>query len=408
MGHPAAEQDSERAAALAPLTGQPIKEEQGCLARFTNSKAVNKGRNLISYWILGFGNNFTYWVLITAAVDILARTGAQALLVAETLPAASISISALFFLKLPVNVRVFLVVSLCLTSYLALAFSAHVWLDFAGVLCASVSRGFSDITFLSYAGQYERDVLSTWSSGTGAATFVGPLIYSAMVSAGFSPRRVLLTMVTVPIMMGLSFWVILGRPQPSEPGLQMKQLQARSMQPVEDSIKTRMLQRLRIMQTAFKLILPLCVFYLEMYFIGSGLLELIYFTGGVWLTPSQQYSWYITIHCFGVMVARSGHKWFHTDKLWLPVIYQSMVLVFLLSEAHFRFLPSVWIMFGILLIQGLVEGTEFKSTMFKIYNEVDEADREECLAMMPVAFFFPAVMSGLAAIPAHTALCRLR
>ena len=28
--------------------------------------------------ILGFGNNFTYWVLITAAVDILARTGAQA------------------------------------------------------------------------------------------------------------------------------------------------------------------------------------------------------------------------------------------------------------------------------------------------------------------------------------------
>lgn len=26
--------------------------------------------------ILGFCNNFTYWVLITAAVDILARTGA--------------------------------------------------------------------------------------------------------------------------------------------------------------------------------------------------------------------------------------------------------------------------------------------------------------------------------------------
>ena len=50
---------------------------------------------------------------------------------------------------------------------------------------------------------------------------------------------------------------------------------------------------------------------------------------------------------------------------------QGSVLLFLLAEAYFRFLPSVWIMFGILLVQGLVEGTEFKSTMFKIYSEVN-------------------------------------
>ena len=48
-----------------------------------------------------------------------------------------------------------------------------------------------------------RDVLSTWSSGTGAATFVGPLLYSAMVAAGFSPRKVLLSMIVVPVMMGV-------------------------------------------------------------------------------------------------------------------------------------------------------------------------------------------------------------
>ena len=42
--------------------------------------------------ILGFGNNFTYWVLITAAVDILARTGApvssvrNALLIGDVMP----------------------------------------------------------------------------------------------------------------------------------------------------------------------------------------------------------------------------------------------------------------------------------------------------------------------------------
>ena len=42
-----------------------------------------------------------------------------------------------------------------------------------------------------------------------------------------------------------------------------------------------------------------------------------------------------------------------------------------------------------------------------VCGQVDEADRQECLAMMPMAFFLPAVMSGLAAIPVHTALCRL-
>ena len=46
-------------------------------------------------------------------------------------------------------------------------------------------------------------MLSTWSSGTGAATFVGPLLYSAMVAAGFSPRKVLLSMIVVPVMMGV-------------------------------------------------------------------------------------------------------------------------------------------------------------------------------------------------------------
>lgn len=48
-----------------------------------------------------------------------------------------------------------------------------------------------------------RDVLSTWSSGTGVATFVGPLLYSGLTSTGLNPRRVLLAMASVPLLMGV-------------------------------------------------------------------------------------------------------------------------------------------------------------------------------------------------------------
>ena len=48
----------------------------------------------------------------------------------------------------------------------------------------------------------------------------------------------------------LSFWLILGRPQEQDPGLQLKQLEARAAQPPEDTIKTRMMKRLRIMRVS--------------------------------------------------------------------------------------------------------------------------------------------------------------
>lgn len=51
-----------------------------------------------------------------------------------------------------------------------------------------------------------RNVVSTWSSGTGAAGLFGSVSFAVFTSAGLSPRSAVLLMLVVPMVMGLR-WV---------------------------------------------------------------------------------------------------------------------------------------------------------------------------------------------------------
>lgn len=46
-----------------------------------------------------------------------------------------------------------------------------------------------------------RDVVSTWSSGTGAAGLFGSLSYAGLIAAGLSPRTTILVMLIIPILL---------------------------------------------------------------------------------------------------------------------------------------------------------------------------------------------------------------
>lgn len=57
-----------------------------------------------------------------------------------------------------------------------------------------------------------RNVVSTWSSGTGGSGVIGSLSYAALISLGVSPVDTMLIMLSVPILEGVAFWLILRRP----------------------------------------------------------------------------------------------------------------------------------------------------------------------------------------------------
>lgn len=50
-----------------------------------------------------------------------------------------------------------------------------------------------------------RNVVSTWSSGTGAAGLFGALSYAGLTSAGLTPRTTVLLMLVIPVIMSLRY-----------------------------------------------------------------------------------------------------------------------------------------------------------------------------------------------------------
>ncbi|KAK3877335.1 hypothetical protein Pcinc_017945 [Petrolisthes cinctipes] len=341
--------------------GDGGKEKKGRKRRITadttDSGPPKRVRDLVAFWLLGFCNNFTYWVMITAAYDLLSvqsqtytersqqpppstlysnssitefidtdatttttttttttwdndstttttttttpttfdntfrclRHSTGAILIADTLPATALTLAAPLTLLLGVWERVWLLTGLCVASYLTLGLATPS-LVFVGVALASASRGFSDTTFLAQASSYHKHVLSLWSSGTGVATFVGPLLYSLMTTAGLDPRHVLLVFLTIPLLIIVSFSCVLShvkKAEGSSEDVEGQQLAAvavvmASEQDLEDKTqKTVALvkEKLYLFFRAQRYLLPLAVFYLTMYFTNQGLLELVYFLG---------------------------------------------------------------------------------------------------------------------------------
>lgn len=420
-----------------------------------------RSRDMAAYWLLGFCNNFTYWVMIAAAYDLLnvhsqtvterseqqqfsqviynssgvtihppydvtsiqnqsadtfvntfkcLRHSTGAILVADTLPATALTMAAPLTLLVNVDMRVGLVGSLCVASYLILGLATSEFV-FLGVALASASRGFSDTTFLGHASHYHKHTLSLWSSGTGVATFMGPLLYSSLTTGGINPRYALLIFLTVPIIIAISFWCILSRHKKGYKDTHSKTQEAVGLTCVEDSENEKqkrlavVKEKLFLLLRAQKYLLPLTVFYFVMYFTNQGLLELVYFPASQ-MTHAQQYSWSNTIRCLGTLISRSAHKLFLLSSTWIYSGLAMVILVVVGMEAHYHYLPSEYIIFTLLFLQGLLEGAAFRSTVFTVHEKAGDKEREFCLGIFPVSLFLPAMLAGFASIPVHDVLCQ--
>jgi battenin len=54
-----------------------------------------------------------------------------------------------------------------------------------------------------------RNVVSTWSSGTGGSGLFGALSFAALTTAGLSARKTVLLMLVIPALMAITFFFIL-------------------------------------------------------------------------------------------------------------------------------------------------------------------------------------------------------
>ncbi|XP_077591366.1 battenin isoform X3 [Stigmatopora nigra] len=351
-----------------------------------------------------------------------------AVLLADILPTLIIKLSApLFIEKVPYGFRILFCVIMATASFLIVSFSTAVWISIIGVIFASTSSGFGELSFLSLTVFYKREVLAAWGSGTGGAGVAAALLYSGLVQVGISPQVTLLTMLIVPFTMLNSYFFLLV-PPPSFPqwkriesddGIDTSEERERLMDGTQEDEETcnqvledrrtgllTLSEKLHVFKGLMPFISALGLVYYAEYFINQGLMELLYFRK-FFLSHAEQYRWYQTIYQVGVFVSRSSLWCVKIRKLWVLALLQVMNAIFLLLEVRYQFLPSAWLVFGIIFLEGLLGGTAYVNTFYFISKETEDREREFAMAAASVGDSVGIALAGVTGFPVHRYFCSL-
>nr|XP_048316080.1 battenin isoform X1 [Myodes glareolus]XP_048316081.1 battenin isoform X1 [Myodes glareolus]XP_048316082.1 battenin isoform X1 [Myodes glareolus]XP_048316083.1 battenin isoform X1 [Myodes glareolus] len=402
-------------------------------------------KNAVGFWILGLCNNFSYVVMLSAAHDILKQEQASgnqshvepgptplphnsssrfdcnsistaAVLLADILPTLIIKLLAPLGLHLlPYSPRV-LVSGVCSAgSFILVAFSHSVGLSLCGVVLASISSGLGEVTFLSLTAFYPSAVISWWSSGTGGAGLLGSLSYLGLTQAGLSPQHTLLSMLGIPILLLASYFLLLTSPEAQDPGGE-DEAETAARQPLigtetpasnpGSGWDLSFQERWTVFKGLLRYITPLVLVYFAEYFINQGLFELLYFRNTS-LSHAQQYRWYQMLYQAGVFVSRSSLQCCRIRFTWVLALLQCLNLAFLLADVCLSFLPSIYLVFIIILYEGFLGGAAYVNTFHNIALETSDKHREFAMEAACISDTLGISMSGVLALPLHDFLCHL-
>ncbi|XP_065165723.1 battenin isoform X2 [Atheta coriaria] len=384
-------------------------------------------RNLVAFWILGLCNNYGYVVMLSAAHDILKEeeggddntdslsrmlrgngTSASdrncnefstgAILLADIIPSLIIKFTAPF-LPFYVHVRLVLCVLLSAGGFLIVAFSTSQWMSILGVISTSLCSGLGEVTLLQYSSFYDKNVVSTWSSGTGGAGVFGALSYALLKNLG--PRNALLIMLIVPAVMAVAFWLILMRPDEQPAVLQQREVEQRDAEQPLQALRTKIGKVPGLM----KYMIPLGLVYLFEYFINQGLYELLQYAD-TFLDYSEQYVWLQVDYQIGVFLSRSSVNLFHVKHIWLMSVFQLANVFIFSADAIFYIFPSFYIVLALVLWEGVLGGAAYVNTFYKISSEVPEEEKQFSMGVTSFADSIGITLAGVFAMLAHDAICK--
>ncbi|XP_048742392.1 battenin-like isoform X2 [Ostrea edulis] len=338
-----------------------------------------------------------------------------AILLADIIPTLLIKLTAPFFiLHISYKIRVLVCVLFSLASFLVVSFSTGIWMSILGVVCASISGGLGETTYFGFSSYFEKNVISAYSSGTGGAGIFGALSYAGLTSAGLTPRSTLLVMTVVPVIMFISFFIVIKKPRQfyqKEYFIKYSEDTSTLLSESEDADDKRkgkltMRDKLHLLKPLLKYMIPLCVVYIAEYFINQGLYELLYFND-IWLSEKEQYRWYQVDYQLGVFISRSSVNMLKINNLWMLPILQCVNVAILTAQVFLRFIPNIWIIFAIVLFEGLLGGAAFVNTFYKISEDIEAEFKEFSLSAATIADSFGITLAGAISIPTHNHICSL-
>lgn len=272
-------------------------------------------------------------------------------------------------------------------------------------------------------------MISTWSSGTGGAGIFGALSYSVLRNIGLSNKQTLLVMICVPFVEALVFFLLLRKPLSIDEQIaeRQKSLQQQEQTDVEADVSALVTfkQKILFIPQLLKYMVPLTLVYLFEYFINQGLVsvkpfvvaislsnrfplqfELVYFKG-ISLDNSEQYRWYQVTYQVGVFISRSSVNVVHIKHIWLMAVLQLLNVVFFMFESIYAFVPSIWIIFAVILFEGLLGGGAYVNTFYRMSKEVPMIRREYAMSVVTMSDTGGIALAGFLSMPTHNWICTL-
>ncbi|RMZ89257.1 hypothetical protein DV736_g3516, partial [Chaetothyriales sp. CBS 134916] len=380
-------------------------------------------RVCLAFWLLGLINNVLYVIILSAALDLVGPSVPKGVvLLADVVPSFITKLLAPYLIHVvPYPARVVVFVFLSAMGMLLISLTpdhandATVAIKMVGVMLASLSSGGGELTFLGLVHYYGPFSLAAWGSGTGGAGLIGAGAYAlATTTLGFSVERTLLASAGLPVVMLVSFFVILPL-GPLQPRSRPRGTIGRGVDGDDNEADREETEGLLaddiVPKATFKagpqhpfglefrrnlgrakalfwpFMFPLLLVYIAEYTINQGVAPTLLFP--LKDSPFKHfrafYPSYNAIYQAGVFISRSSTPFFRTHNLYLPSLLQIGNLVLLTAQALFNFVPSVYIVFVVIFWEGLLGGLVYVNTFAEISDTVPSQAREFSLSATSVS-----------------------
>lgn len=419
-------------------------------------------RVALSFFLLGVVNNVLYVIILSAALDLVGPEMPKAVvLLANILPSVVVkSLAPYVFPLVPPWMRVAGVVGTNVVGMSAVGLGRGLRGKLAGIAMASAASGAGELTFLQATDGYPAISLAAWSSGTGGAGILGGVLYVASTTWWrISPARTILASAALPLVMAGTYFILLPAKRRKLSSSESRQEQhltssqevgeqrditeervddgddddddyegaiegrplvtsrkeaAKDGHSISASTSTTMGSIGKRISMVKPLILPymgpLFLVYFAEYTINQGLSPTLLFdlADMPFGEYRDAYPTYSTLYQVGVFLSRSSSSFVRIRRLYVPALNQCVLLVVMLSQALFFFIPSIHVLFGLILLEGIFGGLVYVNAFHNISEspDIEDSEREFSIGVVGVSDSFGILMAALFSLWLEPAVCR--
>jgi len=165
-------------------------------------------------------------------------------------------------------------------------------------------------------------------------------------------------------------------------------------------------QKIAFLPRMPKFMVALFLVYFAEYLINQGLTSSLTFNSPEFLkAASTQYMTYQCLYQTGVFISRSSVSLFQIKKILIPAILQCVTFVFLLFAAYYQFISTIWVIFFIILWEGLLGGATYVNVFHLLRTEIDPQYKEFAMGVASAGTSLGISLSQLCAVFLEPWLC---